>query len=110
MKQLWLLKGNKLSEDGETQLPGKGKHDLPAIADDVGVQLSSGEREALKRLSLFVSSYGRYPVTKKWSNNPLTQNEHGVKSRLNWSKEDHQITEDLIQKLTLQAKALTDQS
>lgn len=103
LKQLWLLKGHKLADDGETDLPAKGKHNLPAIADHVGFQLSPQERDVLSRLSLFVTSYGRYPVTKKWSDNRLTENANGVQSRLIWNKDDHAVTENVIERLKAEA-------
>jgi len=101
LKAYWLHQGNKLAEDGEYALPGlkKDNHDLCAIAEVVGFDLSDAEKEVLGRLSLITSSYGRYPVTKKWHQNPMKENEHGVPTRFSWNDQDHDLVESVIKRL-----------
>jgi len=102
LKANWLVQGNKVAEDGHYNIPSikRDSHDLPSIADGVGFPLSVDEREVLARLSLFVSSYGRYPITKRWQHNPLTPDKHGIPHRLSWSNQDHATAEAIIQRLT----------
>ena len=101
LKAYRLHTGHKLAEDGEYKIDTlkRDNHDLVAIADAVLFKLSDTEREVLGRLSLFVSSYGRYPITKKWHNNPMKENEHGISTRLSWNDSDHEIAEQLIKQL-----------
>lgn len=101
LKAYWLAQGNPLGDDGEYSLPTlkRDAHQLHIIADAVGYTISSAEREILERLSLFVSSYGRYPVAKRWQQNPLRPDAHGIPHRISWSNDDHAIAEALIQRL-----------
>ena len=106
LKAYWLVQGNKVAEDGQYSIPSikRDSHDLPSIADGVGFTLSTEEREVLSRLSLFVSSYGRYPITKKWQHNPLTPNENGVLHRMSWNDSDHMVAEAILERLKTATK------
>ena len=101
LKAYWLTQGNKVAEDGHYSIPSikQDFHDLPSIADGVGFALSNDEREVLHRLSLIVSSYGRYPINKRWQHNPLTPDKHGIPHRLSWINEDHAVAETIIERL-----------
>jgi hypothetical protein len=102
LKAYWLVQGNKVAEDGHYNIPSikHDSHDLPSIAVGVGFTLSTDEREVLTRLSLIVSSYGRYPITKRWQHNPLTPDQNGIPHRLSWNNQDHTTAEAIIERLT----------
>lgn len=102
LKAYWLTQGNRLGDDGMYSVPTlkRDVHKLDLIADAVGYEdISPVEREVLVRLSLFVSSYGRYPVTMRWQQTPLRPDASGVPHRISWSNDDHTIAEALIQRL-----------
>lgn len=101
LKAYWMTQGNEVATNGEYKIPTikKDAHDLPLIADGVGFTLSQQEREVLGRLSLFVSSYGRYPITKKWHQNRMTKDKQGTMHRLAWNNEDHTVAEAVIERL-----------
>jgi hypothetical protein len=101
LKAFWITQGNTVSDDGEYKILTirHDNHNLPLIADGVGFKLSDREREVLERLSLFVSSYGRYPITKKWHQNRLKKNAGGVLNRVSWNVADHETVEAIIQRL-----------
>lgn len=66
LKAHWLFRGNKLYEGGELVKDRSLKnHDLPAIADYVGVAINAAEREALGRVSYIMTGAGRYPLGAK---------------------------------------------
>lgn len=108
LKAFWLLKGNKLAKDGVYKLDTlkKDNHDLSAIADAVGFRLSADERHVLSRLSHFVTSYGRYPVTKKWSTNPMKKDAGGVLHRLSWNQDDFQLVETVLARVKAECEGL----
>lgn len=101
LKAYYLHTGNKLSEDGEYGIDElkNDNHKLHLIADAVSYQITPEERDVLERLSLFVSSYGRYPITKKWGQSPFKKNANGIEHRTSWTNEDHAIAEAMIEKL-----------
>lgn len=66
----------------------------------VGFTISKNERAVLQHLSLFVFSYGRYPLTKKAGNAPLRPNEHGVMHWVSWNNDDHAVAEQTIARLS----------
>ena len=101
LKAFWIMRGNAVSQNGEYKIQTikRDAQNLPDIAKDVGFNLSATEREVLARLSLFVSSYGRYPITKKWQQNPMKKNKQGTLQRLSWDKKDHETAEAVIRQL-----------
>jgi hypothetical protein len=106
LKAYCLHQGNILSEDGEYELPGlkRDNHDLVAIAAAVGFPLAMDESEVLARLSLFVTSYGRYPITKRWQQNPLKVDVDGIAKRMSWNDADHEVAERVIERLKAATK------
>ena len=101
LKAYWITEGNTVSQNGEYKIPTikRDAHDLPLIAAGVGFKLSAREREVLARLSLFVSSYGRYPITKKCRQNPMKKNKQGILHRFSWDNKDHKTAEAVIKRL-----------
>jgi len=66
-KALWVKKGNQLASGGKLQpIKGAAPHDLLQLADTVAFQCGPNERDVLKRLSLFTTSVGRYPIATEW--------------------------------------------
>jgi hypothetical protein len=106
LKAYWLNKGNTLARDGKYKLDSgaKDNHNLPALAESMAYPLTPQEKEVLSRLSLIVSSYGRYPVTRHHGHNPLQDDGDGSQFRLEWNGEDHELVKTLIIRLKEQTK------
>src|SRR5262249_1101662 len=67
-KALWVKRGNVLALQGKLQrISGVGNHELLQLADTLGFKCKPNERDLLKRLSLFMTSVGRYPIATDWS-------------------------------------------
>ncbi|MCH8294977.1 hypothetical protein IH992_28160, partial [Candidatus Poribacteria bacterium] len=68
LKALWLKHGNKLAVGGKyVGIKGAANHDLLQLADTVGLHFNRRERDVLKRLSIIMTSSGRYPIPRDWS-------------------------------------------
>jgi len=68
LKALWLKRGNKLAVGGKyVGVKGAADHDLLKLADTVGLHLNRKARDILKRLSIIMTSGGRYPIPRDWS-------------------------------------------
>jgi hypothetical protein len=101
LKCYWITRGNKVAEDGKYKIESieRENHDLPAIADGVEFNLSDEERTLLTKLSSFTRSFGRYPIAKKWQEQRLVKNEHGIDTVLSWDNEDHALAEWVLARL-----------
>jgi hypothetical protein len=64
LKAVWLAKGNLLVFNGKFKpIPGvKTQHDLHELARTVGVSITAEEFSVLKRLSVYITTVGRYPI------------------------------------------------
>lgn len=102
LKAYWLHTGHKLAKDGKYGIDTlrKDNHNLANIASAVLFSISKSEQEVLDMLSLFVSSYGRYPITRKWDQNRMKKNKHGIPTRLSWNNSHYTIAEQLIEQLS----------
>lgn len=59
--------GFKLAENGRyLPIPGVKQHDLRALAQKIGFEMSEQEARVLKRLSRWIVA-GRYPIQRHWS-------------------------------------------
>ncbi len=68
LKALWVKRGNKLALNGILQrVKGAAAHDLVQLSQKVGLAISPAEQDVLKRLSLFTTSVGRYPIPTHWT-------------------------------------------
>ena len=68
LKALWLKHGNKLAVRGKyVGVKGAADHALLQLADTVGLHLNLRARDVLKRLSIIMTSAGRYPISRDWS-------------------------------------------
>ncbi len=77
MKALWLKRGNKLVVNGKyVGIKGAADHNLLQIADALGLCFKGGERDVLKQLSFIMTSVGRYPIPRDWSDRKI-QKIHG---------------------------------
>ena len=68
LKALWLKNGNALAKNGKyLKVKGAANHNLLQLADAVGFHLDANARDVLKRLSIIMTSGGRYPIPIDWS-------------------------------------------
>jgi hypothetical protein len=68
LKALWVKRGNKLAVRGKyVGVKGAAGHALLQLADTVGLCLDPRARDVLKRLSIIMTSAGRYPIPRDWS-------------------------------------------
>lgn len=90
LKRYWIHAGNQVSDEGKYKIRTikRENHDLAHIADAVGFEISDDERVALTKLSWFARSLGRYPISKKWQDLPLSKQSHGVNGQINWADVD----------------------
>jgi len=80
LKSIWLKNGGKLTANGEYKgIPGANSHDLLQLSDANKISFTKTQRDVLKRLSLIMVSSGRYPISKKWSDNKIQQLSGGGK-------------------------------
>jgi hypothetical protein len=101
LKCFWILQGNTVAEDGEYKIDSikRENHDLVQIAQAVGFPLSKDESSAMRKLSGFARSFGRYPIAKKWQEQRLIKNEFGIDAGPSWSQDEHQLAEAVLARL-----------
>lgn len=107
LKGSHVAKGNVVAEDGEYKIESirRENHDLVEVAKGVGFPLSVDEEAALAKLSLFARSLGRYPIMKKWQDQRLTKNEHGIEAGLSWNESERELAEAVLARLTAEIDA-----
>jgi hypothetical protein len=67
LKALWIKQGNKLAVGGRyVRVKGAADHALLQLADAVCLDLDGNARDVLKRLSIIMTSGGRYPIPRDW--------------------------------------------
>ena len=77
-KCLWVKNGNNIVDNGKyIGIPGANDHKLHELADKVNFSLSENERDALISLSVIITSTGRYPVSKFWSDTRIQRRQSG---------------------------------
>jgi hypothetical protein len=80
MKAHWLKLGNKIAAGGKyLGVKGAADHDLLQLSDVVGVRFSDAARDVLKRLSIIMTSAGRYPTPRDWSTRRIQKIRGGSK-------------------------------
>lgn len=80
LKALWLKHGNKLAIGGKyVGVKGAADHDLLQLADTVELHLNRKARDVLKRLSIIMTSGGRYPIPRDWSDRRIQKLRGGGK-------------------------------
>jgi hypothetical protein len=87
LKAVWVRRGGTVCVDGKyVGVKGANDHDLVQLCDANGLSFTEPERNVLKRLSLFTTSVGRYPVPKRWSDTRIQRTPGGGKgSPTYWS-------------------------
>jgi hypothetical protein len=67
LKALWLKRGEKICVNGKyVGVKKAGDHALPQLWDANNLSFTVHQRDVLKRLSIFMTSVGRYPIAKHW--------------------------------------------
>ncbi|MDP3028211.1 MAG: hypothetical protein Q8O04_01675 [Deltaproteobacteria bacterium] len=67
LKALWVKQGGTICSDGEyVGVLGAGDHDLLQLCNANKLTFSQNQRDVLKRLSVFMTSIGRYPIASHW--------------------------------------------
>ncbi|MFA5909672.1 MAG: hypothetical protein WC815_12915 [Vicinamibacterales bacterium] len=80
LKGLWVKRGNRLALSGILQkILGVGSHNLVQLADKLACKCTPAERDVLKRLSLFMTSAGRYPIPTDWTQTKIQRTLGGGK-------------------------------
>ena len=99
MKALWLKRGNKLVVNGKyVGIKGAADHNLLQIADALGLCFKGRERDVLKQLSSIMTSVGRYPIPRDWSDRKIQKIHGGGKGMPGYWRypSDDEILEDVI--------------
>ena len=102
LKALWVKRGEKLVSDGEYKgIPGASDHNLLQLADVNGINLTKSQRDVLKRISLIMVSFGRYPIPKKWIDNKTQKLHPSGKGRQSYwmDKSDSERLEGIIREI-----------
>jgi hypothetical protein len=77
-KAVWVKRGNKLASGGKLQpIKGAAPHDLLQLSDTLQFSSAPPERDLLKRLSLFITSVGRYPIATDWARTKIQKSFDG---------------------------------
>lgn len=101
-KAIFIKKYHKVvAKDGNCSfsLKGANNHDLNLMLEDVGILLDESEKSVIRKLFLIVTSFGRYPTTKKSCQAPLKDQGYGIPGRLLWQEEDDKLLKSLINRL-----------
>lgn len=81
LKALWVLRGGKICVDGKyVGVKGAGDHNLIQLCDANKLSFTEPKRDVLKRLSIFMTSVGRYPIPKHWSETKIQSTLGGGKA------------------------------
>lgn len=68
LKALWVKQGGVICTDGKYKgIKGVGNHNLCQLCDVNNLLFSIDQRDVLDRLSIFITSVGRYPIATDWS-------------------------------------------
>ena len=74
LKALWVKKGNTLARAGKfLKIPGVGNHRLVQLANKVGLNIREKHTSLLRRLEIYVTSIGRYPIAENWETTKITR-------------------------------------
>lgn len=81
LKALFLKKScGYLAENGKyIDITGAGANELVQISNAVSVTFSADQRDVLKRLSIYMTSVGRYPIAKDWNRTKIQKQPTGGK-------------------------------
>lgn len=108
LKALYLKVRGPLVRDGK--YVGPTKHDLHKLAAEVGFEASPDEAKLLLKLSLWLTSHGRYPIGLKWDYDRSIRRLTGQIGPISsWGRTDGDDCDVLVQDLrAMIAKHSTD--
>jgi hypothetical protein len=105
LKALWVKQGGTICIDGKyVGVTGAGDHDLLQLCDANKLSFTDHQRDVLKRLFIFMTSVGRYPIASHWSKTKIQSTLGGGKgSPTYWGTPSDDETYDSIVKILLEA-------
>ncbi len=98
LKSVWIKKGGRHAENGKLVKSLGSGHDLVNIANQIGVILTTDEKDILERLTLYIE-FGRYPVGTCWQKGAFKKTKYGILPRLYWGQDDAVLTKKLVDRL-----------
>jgi hypothetical protein len=97
LKGLYIADDNELAINGKINNPIRKSHDLISWCRLTDTTLNEREKALFETLSLVITSYGRYPVPMKFTDNPLEKTEEkGYKPRYIWFHDDMILIDNFI--------------
>lgn len=101
LKACYLKRGGKLIVDNKFEsIKGVGMHNLVGLAKAADLTLSHPENDALKKLSVQIISFARYPIGKKFHDeSPITTSDGGLVSPRSFNSGDVKILEEVVRKI-----------
>jgi hypothetical protein len=105
LKALWVKQGGTICIDGKyVGVKGAGNHDLRQLWDANKLPFSENQCDVLNRLSIFMTSVGRYPIASHWSKTKMQNTLGGGKgSPTYWVTPSDDETYDSIVKVLHEA-------
>lgn len=101
LKALWLKRGNTIVDDGKyIGIKGVQDHKLHELADALSFRISKEERELLIRISVFITSTGRYPIAKNWNETRIKKYyKGGYGSPTHINSGDFPLLDDIVDRI-----------
>jgi hypothetical protein len=101
LKGFWVSKGNVIASNGRyVRIPNTGDHNLLQISQAVGFEPTAKEADVLKRLSIFATFAGRYPIAK--TSEGMAPNNIPAVGPVDvafFSKQDFRVTQSVLNKI-----------
>jgi hypothetical protein len=100
-KGLWVKNGNIIVEKGKyIGIPGVNDHKLHELAERNDFSVSKREKDALISLSIIITSSGRYPISKNWTDTKIQKRYSGGFGSRNTRESGHlKLTENIISRI-----------
>ncbi len=101
LKACYLKRGGKLIVNNTFKsIKDVGMHNLVGLAKAADLSLSSSESDALKKLSVQITSFARYPIGKKFHDeNPIKTSDDRLVSPNSFNSIDVKILEEVVKKI-----------
>lgn len=101
LKACYLKRGGKLVVNNKFEsIKGVGMHNLVGLAKAADLTLSPPENATLKKLSVQIISFARYPIGKQFSDEgPITTSNNGFVSPKSFNSGDVKTLEDIVKKI-----------
>lgn len=82
LKALWVKRGGTVCVGGRyVGIKGAADHNLVELSDVNQLSFTPDKRNVLKRLSIFMTAAGRYPVAARWSDTKIQSTPSGGKAQ-----------------------------